>query len=111
MITNRSKISIAVITGQGEYFLTTSALQPYVGLEFGLYNVHFDLDYTNNQTNTNTSSTSALFCIGPKAGLLYTITPRFGLNLDASYQFLLHRNFTSSVLFTSLGAFVKFGKR
>ncbi len=111
MITSRSKISLAVITGQGEYFLTTSALQPYVGLEAGLYRVHFNLDYIGQPNSNAISTTSALFSIGPKAGLHYTITPRFGLNLDASYQILLNRNFTSSVLFTSLGAFVKFGKR
>lgn len=108
--TSRTQTKIGVITGQGEYFLTTSALRPYIGLEAGLYNAWISFESTNVKTDLSSDSNSFLL-IGPKAGIQYAVTKAIGLNMEASYEFITDRNYTSRVLFVNAGGFVKFGRR
>jgi outer membrane protein W len=101
-----------LVSGQIDYFLTQTRLQPYIGVEAGLYKTRET--YSVNGSPRKVSSPFArdtYFGYAPKAGLQYALTPTFGLKVDAGYHFLIDGNRTDKFLLLSGGAFFKFGSR
>jgi outer membrane protein W len=107
--------SVVIVTGQAEYFLTQSkeGLQPYAGLEAGLYasKVTFDITGPGILGTTTVSGSTNNFGLVPKVGLQYAITPTIGVNAEAGYQLVFGDGSVGKSLLLNLGAFYKFGRR
>lgn len=101
-----------LVSGQVEYFLTRTRLQPYLGVETGLYKT-IDSYKVNGSPRTVYSlrERDIYFGYAPKAGLQYAITPAFGLNVDAGYHFVVDGNRTNKFLLLNGGVFFKFGSK
>lgn len=106
------KAAIIATTGQAEYFFTTAALRLYVGVEAGLYRTSSTFDVVTPITNPRTDKLSTNdFSAAPKIGLQYALTPAFGLNVDAAYQFIFNSGYTNKNLLLGAGVFYTFGRR
>jgi outer membrane protein W len=109
-----SRITTIAMTGQAEYFfdLIKERLQPYVGLEAGLYTSRYNIEYTGiNLPNNSISAISNDFGAIPKVGLQYAITPAIGVNAEAGYQLVFGSGSIGQSLLLNLGAFYKFGRQ
>lgn len=113
-VTSNSQIANTSVTGQVEYFTAQpqATLQPYIGLEGGLYILRYKFANTGPGTEINSfSDTFSNLGIGPKAGLQCAITPYFGVNTEASYQLIFGNRSAGHALLLNLGAFYKFGRQ
>lgn len=106
----RDKFTSISITGRVDYFFTQSALQPYVGLEAGLYKTRFKNEITGATAYT-VAFNDHYFLIGPKLGLQYRIIPSLGIDLAASYQLVPDRGSIDKTLLLGGGVFFNFGNR
>jgi hypothetical protein len=68
--------------GTVHYYLTQTAVQPFVGFGFGGAWLTAQQNLVNRQTTYDTSGLT----IAPELGLLFTFGPRFGLYLSGRYQ-------------------------
>jgi hypothetical protein len=80
------------VAGQAEYFFTTSALQPYVGVEVGLIRDTYRTEFVDDVLGYNDFRERRnyyYFNFGPKAGIQYMITPLVGVNAEATYKIIV----------------------
>lgn len=80
------------LAGQAEYFFTTSAWQPYVGVEIGLirhtYRTEIS-DFTSGAIDAVNAGRNYFFSVGPKAGIQYMISSTVGINAEATYKLII----------------------
>ena len=76
------RLSSFTALGTVHYYLTQTAVQPYVGLGLGGAWLNTRQQIVNR---TSASYTSGLALV-PEAGVLFNVAPRFGLYLSCRYQ-------------------------
>lgn len=80
------------LAGQAEYFFTTSAWQPYVGVEIGLirhtYRTEIS-DFTSGAIDLVNAGRNYFLSVGPKAGIQYMISSTVGINTEATYKLII----------------------
>lgn len=93
---------------QAEFFLTNSAIKPYIGIE-GNY---FMTKTTGNYQGQEFNSTDNSFGVAPKLGAQFMFSPTIGLDVNAGYHFLLKDKDSEPEQAIMLGAGVvfKFGE-
>lgn len=102
------RITAIALTGQVECFLTETVLQPYVGIEAGLYISKFNSELSGS-LNQTVSFSNTYFGLAPKIGVQYSITPIVGLNIEGGYHIIFDGNDPSNSLLLSGGVFLKLG--
>jgi outer membrane protein W len=70
---------------QAEFFLTKSAIKPYVGIEGNYFMTKTNGSYQGEEYNYTDNS----FGVAPKLGTQFMFSPTFGLDVNAGYHFLL----------------------
>ncbi|UHG89796.1 outer membrane beta-barrel protein [Spirosoma oryzicola] len=103
--------NILMVTGQAEYFFSTSALRPYVGLEAGLYRAAATFEITNGYQTFKASNSANNFGTAPKVGLQYALSPSLGLNADAGYHLIFGDGETGKWLLLGAGVYFTFGQK
>lgn len=103
------------VAGQAEYFVTTSAWQPYVGVEVGLvrntYRTELASDVVGIVDVVN-EGRNYYFNLGPRAGIQYMITPSIGINAEATYKLIVDRGSPENqTLLLGGGVVFKIGNR
>lgn len=78
------------VAAQAEYFFTRSALQPYMGVEAGLFANRYRTEVPSHPLSPFEGRNN-WFSVGPKVGLQYMITPSIGLNTEATYKLIVDR--------------------
>ncbi len=97
------------LAGEVDYFLTTSKLRPYAGIEAGLYRSTFRLDTTIPLVESTTYSSND-FGFAPKIGVQYAMSPAIALNAEVGYHLVIFRSTTSRSLLLSAGVFFTIAK-
>ncbi|MCK8490423.1 porin family protein [Spirosoma sp. RP8] len=107
----KASFNFLIVTGQAEYFFSTSALRPYVGLEAGLYRAAGTVEISNGYQTFKESASSADFGVAPKVGLQYALSPSLGLNADAGYHLIFGDGEIGKWLLLGAGVYFTFGQK
>lgn len=107
----KASANLLMVTGQAEYFFSTSALRPYVGLEAGLYRAAVSAEISDGYQTLKLSDSGSNFGIAPKVGLQYAISPAFGVNADAGYHIVFNDGETGKSLLLGAGVYFMFGQK
>ncbi|GAB3790686.1 hypothetical protein GCM10028818_61150 [Spirosoma horti] len=107
----KASANLLMVTGQAEYFFSTSALRPYVGVEAGLYRAAARAEISNGYQTLKFSDSNSNFGVAPKVGLQYAISPAFGVNADAGYHIVFSDGETGKSLLLGAGVYFMFSQR
>lgn len=103
------------VAGQAEYFITTSAWQPYIGVEVGLIRNTYRTELVSDVlgiVDVVNQGRNYYFNLGPKVGIQYIITPVIGINAEATYKLIVDRGSPSNqALLLNGGVVFKIGNR
>jgi len=102
------------VAGQAEYFFSTSALQPYVGIEVGLIRDTYRTELVDDVLGYNyfREGRNYYFNFGPKAGIQYMITPLVGVNAEATYKIIVDQGSPENqALLLNAGIVLKLGSQ
>lgn len=93
-----SKTTITPITAGASYIFLTDRLQPYVGVNLGLYKMKYESTINNDLLSsftdipTSSSRTDSYFGFQPKAGLSFAVTDNFLIDVNVKYHLVFDKD-------------------
>jgi len=92
----------------GKYYFLTKSVQPYAGVDVGLYTI--DLKDTENYggQSASVSASKSYFGVAPVVGLQFRLSEAFAIDVNAKYNFIFTEGVTSKIIGFNLGIIYSF---
>ncbi|MCY7352322.1 MAG: porin family protein [Cytophagaceae bacterium] len=90
------RINNLIATAGADFFLSEGNTRPYLGAEAGVYHTFFTRTLAKAPSVTN-------FGVAPKAGILFMLNSKIGLDFNLGYHLIFYDGFTGKNLLLGAG--------
>ena len=93
----------------GRYYFLTKSIQPYAGVDAGLYTAGYKEEYPD-YPEENYSESASKFGLAPVVGLQFKLSNALALDVNAKYNLIFTEGGPAKILGFNVGIVYAFGK-